>query len=76
VCDTMRCVVQGGDAYYCVVLNSFVHVIMYAYYLSTSCNVPLSFIKPYITQMQMGQVCACEISRTCDTERARVVSSC
>jgi len=45
----------GGDAYYCVILNSFVHVIMYAYYLSTSCNVPLSFIKPYITQMQMMQ---------------------
>ena len=44
----------GGDAYYCVILNSFVHVVMYGYYLSVSLGVPLSFIKPYITMMQLS----------------------
>jgi elongation of very long chain fatty acids protein 4 len=45
----------GGEAYYSVILNSFVHVVMYGYYLSTTVGFPLSFIKPYITSMQMLQ---------------------
>lgn len=45
----------GGEAYFSVILNSFVHVVMYSYYLSTTIGMPLSFIKPYITSMQMLQ---------------------
>eukprot|EP01116_Phalansterium_solitarium_P010849 TRINITY_DN2624_c0_g1_i1.p1 TRINITY_DN2624_c0_g1~~TRINITY_DN2624_c0_g1_i1.p1 ORF type:complete len:329 (-),score=119.93 TRINITY_DN2624_c0_g1_i1:423-1352(-) len=45
----------GGEAYFSVILNSFVHVVMYSYYLSTTVGFPLSFIKPYITSMQMFQ---------------------
>jgi len=48
----------GGDGYFCVVLNSGVHVVMYAYYLSVSMGVPLNSIKPYITLMQMTQFVA------------------
>jgi len=45
----------GGEAYFSVILNSFVHVVMYSYYLSTSVGMPLRFIKHYITAMQMLQ---------------------
>jgi elongation of very long chain fatty acids protein 4 len=45
----------GGDAVYSVILNSFVHVIMYSYYLSCTLGCPLTFIKPYITIIQMTQ---------------------
>jgi len=36
-------------------LNSFVHVVMYGYYFSTSIGYPLIFLKPYITKLQMTQ---------------------
>lgn len=45
----------GGESYYSVIANSFIHVIMYSYYLSTTIGVPLTFIKPYITSLQMLQ---------------------
>jgi len=45
----------GGEAYFSVILNSIVHVVMYAYYLSTTIGLPLNVIKPYITSMQMFQ---------------------
>jgi elongation of very long chain fatty acids protein 4 len=44
----------GGDSYFSAALNSFVHVIMYAYYLCTSLNLPFPF-KYYITYFQMAQ---------------------
>ena len=45
----------GGDAYHCVVLNSLIHVIMYAYYALSSLGVPLGAVKPLITSSQMAQ---------------------
>lgn len=46
----------GGEAYYSAALNSFIHVVMYAYYLGSSLNFKfVSFIKKYITLMQMTQ---------------------
>jgi len=45
----------GGEAYFSVILNSLVHVVMYSYYLSTTIGVPLNIVKPYITSMQMFQ---------------------
>eukprot|EP00741_Cyanophora_paradoxa_P016368 tig00020912_g15803.t1 len=51
----------GGDAYYSTALNSFIHFVMYSYYLGT-CLGEKSFIrrvttvvKPHITKMQMFQ---------------------
>jgi hypothetical protein len=37
------------------ILNSFIHSIMYAYYLGTILKVNLKFVKPYITYLQMLQ---------------------
>jgi hypothetical protein len=54
----------GGDAYFCVILNSTVHVVMYSYYLSVSLGVPLNFIKKYITMMQMTQFVLMMINAT------------
>jgi hypothetical protein len=46
----------GGDAYFSVILNSFVHVVMYAYYFFTSINLNfIRVVKPYITALQMTQ---------------------
>jgi hypothetical protein len=45
----------GGDGYFCVILNSGVHVVMYGYYLSVTLGAPLNAIKKYITTMQMTQ---------------------
>ncbi|KAL8424560.1 hypothetical protein Efla_005666 [Eimeria flavescens] len=45
-----------GDIYYVVLLNSFVHVVMYAYYLLASLNIPLArMMKMFVTQLQMAQ---------------------
>eukprot|EP00052_Salpingoeca_macrocollata_P031319 m.322456 g.322456 ORF g.322456 m.322456 type:complete len:308 (-) comp26995_c0_seq1:30-953(-) len=45
-----------GDVYYTVVLNSFVHLVMYAYYFCTTMNITLpSFLKPMVTYLQMSQ---------------------
>lgn len=56
----------GGDAVFSVILNSFVHVIMYSYYLSTTIGYPLNFIKPYITIIQMTQFMLMIIQSLCD----------
>lgn len=56
----------GGDAYFSVVLNSSVHVIMYSYYLSTTIGIPLNFIKPYITSIQMTQFMAMIVQASYD----------
>lgn len=43
-----------GDAYFGAMVNSFIHVIMYTYYLLASCNIPCPF-KRYITRAQLLQ---------------------
>ncbi|XP_066586980.1 very long chain fatty acid elongase 7-like [Prorops nasuta] len=52
--------IAGGMATFCVIVNSFVHVIMYTYYLCSG-NLNLQYlvvpIKPYITIIQMVQFC-------------------
>lgn len=45
-----------GDIYLVILLNSFVHVVMYAYYLMASLNIPLARLLKYsVTKMQMTQ---------------------
>lgn len=45
-----------GEIYYVVALNSFVHVVMYAYYFMASLNIPLArMMKVFVTQLQMVQ---------------------
>lgn len=47
-----------GEAYFSAFLNSFIHVVMYGYYLCSSLGITwISFIKHYITMMQMTQFC-------------------
>lgn len=52
----------GGDAYYSVVLNSFVHVVMYTYYGLSSAIGPVPSVRKrwlwwgsYLTRFQMAQ---------------------
>eukprot|EP00732_Lithocolla_globosa_P003780 Lithocolla_globosa_v1_NODE_3176_length_1740_cov_8.779228.p1 type:complete len:309 gc:universal NODE_3176_length_1740_cov_8.779228:1029-103(-) len=48
----------GGEAYFSATLNSFIHVVMYSYYLFSSLGFGfVRFVKPYITSMQMFQFC-------------------
>jgi elongation of very long chain fatty acids protein 4 len=44
----------GGDSYFSAMLNSFVHVIMYAYYLCSALGVSFPF-KKLVTQAQLVQ---------------------
>eukprot|EP00042_Codosiga_hollandica_P040075 m.341423 g.341423 ORF g.341423 m.341423 type:complete len:324 (-) comp55767_c0_seq1:134-1105(-) len=45
-----------GDIYYTIVLNSFVHFVMYAYYELTAFNIPVPKpIKKLVTNLQMIQ---------------------
>jgi elongation of very long chain fatty acids protein 4 len=44
----------GGDSYWSAALNSYVHVIMYGYYLCTTLSLPFPF-KYLITKFQMLQ---------------------
>jgi elongation of very long chain fatty acids protein 4 len=44
----------GGDTYFSAALNSFIHVVMYTYYLFTSFGCTFKH-KAIITKMQMGQ---------------------
>ena len=45
-----------GDVCYVIALNSFVHVVMYAYYQCTTLNIPVPTpIKKLVTNMQMIQ---------------------
>jgi hypothetical protein len=46
----------GGDVYFICALNSFVHVLMYGYYLASSTGIKVpSFFKKSITRVQMVQ---------------------
>ena len=48
----------GGDCYFGACVNSFVHILMYAYYLMAALKIPCPW-KRYLTQFQMFQFCAC-----------------
>jgi len=48
-------VAPSGETYFSAALNSFVHVIMYSYYFSTTISMPIRFIKRYITLLQLTQ---------------------
>jgi elongation of very long chain fatty acids protein 4 len=48
------CAAYAGDVYYTVVLNSFVHLVMYYYYLKASFGASPRWGK-YLTQLQMVQ---------------------
>eukprot|EP00514_Thraustochytrium_sp_LLF1b_P002829 CAMPEP_0184513068 /NCGR_PEP_ID=MMETSP0198_2-20121128/3228_1 /TAXON_ID=1112570 /ORGANISM="Thraustochytrium sp., Strain LLF1b" /LENGTH=277 /DNA_ID=CAMNT_0026903157 /DNA_START=91 /DNA_END=924 /DNA_ORIENTATION=- len=57
----------GGDAYFSVILNSFVHTVMYAYYFFSALGFNfVKPIKPYITGMQMTQFMAMLVQSTYD----------
>jgi elongation of very long chain fatty acids protein 4 len=43
-----------GDAYFGAMLNSFIHIVMYGYYLLALLNIPCPW-KRYLTQMQLVQ---------------------
>ncbi|KAL3895586.1 MAG: hypothetical protein SGCHY_004609 [Lobulomycetales sp.] len=46
----------GGDAFFNAMLNSFIHVIMYTYYGASAMGIKqVSFLKKYITRMQISQ---------------------
>jgi elongation of very long chain fatty acids protein 4 len=44
----------GGDAYFGSMLNSFIHVVMYSYYLLSALKLPCPW-KKYVTMLQLGQ---------------------
>jgi len=44
----------GGDSYFSAAQNSFIHVLMYSYYLAASFGIPVPW-KKYLTQAQMLQ---------------------
>lgn len=45
-----------GDIYYTIILNSFIHMVMYSYYLATSFSLPVPKpLKQLVTQSQMIQ---------------------
>jgi len=46
----------GGDAYWTALFNSFVHILMYSYYLFAALGYELWW-KHYLTQLQMFQFC-------------------
>ena len=48
----------GGDCYFGATVNSFIHVIMYAYYTSAMLKIPCPW-KRWITNCQMIQFMAC-----------------
>jgi len=48
----------GGDAYFGAMVNSFVHIIMYGYYLMSVVEIPCPW-KKYITQVQLVQFVLC-----------------
>jgi elongation of very long chain fatty acids protein 4 len=50
----------GGDAWFGAAVNSFVHVIMYAYYLLSQAGVPCRW-KKYLTMVQMAQFGLCMV---------------
>jgi elongation of very long chain fatty acids protein 4 len=44
----------GGDAYFGSLMNSFIHVVMYSYYLLSALKLPCPW-KKYVTMLQLGQ---------------------
>ncbi|TPX32203.1 very-long-chain 3-oxoacyl-CoA synthase [Synchytrium microbalum] len=61
-------VAPGGEGYFSAAMNSFIHVVMYGYYLFTSFGVKfVSIVKPYITMMQMTQFTLMTVQATYDT---------
>ena len=48
----------GGDAYFGALANSFIHVVMYSYYLSALVGIRCPW-KKYITQLQLLQFVVC-----------------
>ena len=48
----------GGDAWFGAAVNSFVHILMYAYYGLAQCGVACPW-KRYLTLVQMSQFCVC-----------------
>jgi len=44
----------GGDAYFGSMLNSFIHVVMYSYYLLSALKLPCPW-KKYVTMLQLAQ---------------------
>lgn len=48
----------GGDAWFGAAYNSFIHVLMYSYYLCSTFGIRCPW-KKVLTQMQMIQFCAC-----------------
>lgn len=51
-------IMPGGDAYFGALCNSFVHVLMYAYYGAALMKVQMPW-KRQLTNIQMLQFCAC-----------------
>lgn len=59
----------SSEAYFSSMLNSFIHVVMYSYYLFSSLGVARSItraIKPYITMGQMTQFTMMMVQATYD----------
>lgn len=63
----------GGDEYLSAMVNCFVHVIMYSYYLATALGYRVWF-KKYITQIQLAQFmlnavhCSLAVYRRCGSD--------
>jgi len=67
ICWLFCFVRPGGEAYLSVVLNSGVHVVMYGYYFLSAMGVKwVSFVKKYITMMQISQFCIMMVQHTVD----------
>eukprot|EP00808_Paulinella_micropora_P010300 g60327.t1 len=49
----------GGDAWFGACVNSFVHVVMYSYYLLRLLDIEVPIPKPTITLIQLTQFCCC-----------------
>jgi elongation of very long chain fatty acids protein 4 len=50
----------GGDSYFGACVNSFIHVIMYAYYTVALCGIDVpKWVKQIVTKCQMTQFCVC-----------------
>ncbi|KXS18081.1 long chain polyunsaturated fatty acid elongation enzyme [Gonapodya prolifera JEL478] len=59
-------VAPGGDCLFNCLVNSFVHVIMYGYYFFSMVGVKqVSFIRPYITRLQIAQFSSILVREMC-----------
>jgi elongation of very long chain fatty acids protein 4 len=68
----------GGDSYFGATVNSFIHVLMYTYYLCKLLNIEVpAFIKQNLTKCQMIQFCVCAShSIWCITTGHQVLLAC